>query len=293
MSLIEKPNKHLIPSVNYHFWQPCNMRCKFCFATYHDVKKQLLPKGHLPKEKSLELIGLLADYGFKKITFVGGEPTLCHWLDELILYAKEKGFTTMIVTNGSTISEKKLMQWQGILDWITLSIDSLNDKTNKLIGRKENNNTFQDVNRYRLLIEQIKFFNFRLKVNTVVNKYNYKEIVSPFIKEIEPERWKIFKALRIEGQNDKYFSDVSITNEEFTHFLHINHTDVISQAVVEYNEDMRGSYVMIDPAGRFFDNTKGKHTYSSSILESNVEFALSQVSTNYTKFIERGGVYKW
>ena len=84
MSLINK-----IPSVNYHLWEPCNMRCKFCFATFQDVKQSILPKGHLPKEDALQLIKLFADFGFEKITFVGGEPTLCPWLPELIAYAKE------------------------------------------------------------------------------------------------------------------------------------------------------------------------------------------------------------
>ena len=30
---------------------------------------------------------------------------------------------------------------------------------------------------------------------------------------------------------------------------------------------MTGSYVMVDPAGRFFDNTSGYHTYGRPILE--------------------------
>ena len=63
----------IIPSVNYHLWEPCNMRCKFCFATFQDAKI-ILPKGHLPKEESLELVREIAAIGFKKITFAGGEP---------------------------------------------------------------------------------------------------------------------------------------------------------------------------------------------------------------------------
>ena len=39
----------------------------------------------------------------------------------------------------------------------------------------------------------------------------------------------------------------------------------------ESNELMRGSYVMVDPAGRFFDNVEGGHTYSRPILEVGVE----------------------
>ena len=97
----------IIPSVNYHLWNPCNMRCKFCFATFQDVKIQL-PKGHLSKEESMKLIEEIADFGFEKITFAGGEPTLCPWISELIKLAKENGLTTMIVTNGSKLSDEFL-----------------------------------------------------------------------------------------------------------------------------------------------------------------------------------------
>ena len=52
--------KAFIPSVNFHLWEPCNMRCKFCFATFQDVKKAILPKGHMKKEESLNVVRLIA-----------------------------------------------------------------------------------------------------------------------------------------------------------------------------------------------------------------------------------------
>lgn len=33
-----------LPSVNYHLWKPCNMRCEFCFATFLDIEPTVLPK---------------------------------------------------------------------------------------------------------------------------------------------------------------------------------------------------------------------------------------------------------
>ncbi|HPF92214.1 MAG TPA: radical SAM protein, partial [Flavobacteriales bacterium] len=94
----------MIPSVNFHLWQPCNMRCRFCYATFQDVKRSILPKGHLPRGQAIEVVRHLAAHGFQKITFAGGEPTLCPWLPDLIGTAKEAGMTTMIVTNGSRLS---------------------------------------------------------------------------------------------------------------------------------------------------------------------------------------------
>src|SRR6478672_1227479 len=97
-----------IPSVNFHLWEPCNMRCKFCFATFQDVKQSILPQGHLPKEQAIQVVQQLARFGFQKITFAGGEPSLCPWLNELITSAKDAGMTTMIVTNGSRLTDNFL-----------------------------------------------------------------------------------------------------------------------------------------------------------------------------------------
>lgn len=125
----------IIPSVNFHLWEPCNMRCKFCFATFQDVKNTILPKGHLPKEEALEVVKKIAESGFEKITFAGGEPSLCPWLTDLIRCAKSHNLTTMIVTNGTNLSEKWLGKNQKYLDWIAISIDSCNELANIESGR--------------------------------------------------------------------------------------------------------------------------------------------------------------
>ncbi len=280
--------KAVIPAVNYHLWQACNMRCKYCFATFQDVKKSILPKGHLPLVKSLLLIDQLAEFGFQKITFAGGEPTLCPWLDELIIRAKKHGLTTMIVSNGSGITSDKLAFWKGQLDWITLSIDSIKEETHTKIGRAIKSNI-----NYIELISLIKTFGFKFKINTVVNKFNYQEDLSGLINFSAPERWKIFKALQVDGQNNGKFHEVMISDEEFGEFLRINNVNSVPSAVVEDNNDMRGSYVMIDPAGRFYDSSKGFHTYSDPILEAGIERAISMVSIDSEKFKKRGGLYEW
>jgi radical S-adenosyl methionine domain-containing protein 2 len=56
---------------------------------------------------------------------------------------------------------------------------------------------------------------------------------------------------------------------------------------------MKGSYSMVDPAGRFYDNTKGAHTYSKPILEIGARLAIQQMSYDFSKFVSRGGIYNW
>lgn len=287
-------SKNQIPSVNFHLWEPCNMRCKFCFATFRDVKTSILPKGHLPKEQAIQVVKELAQSGFKKITFVGGEPTLCPWLSELIKEAKNRGLTTMIVTNGTNLTEEFLLQNNSILDWITISIDSINDQTNLLVGRAVAGKRALSLSMYKDAFDRIKKFDYKLKINTVVTKLNYKEQLNEIICYAKPVRWKIFQVLPIIGENDLHIDALKITDKQFQDFLN-NHSklDSITKIIPENNSQMRGSYVMVDPAGRLFENTNGVYHYSEPILDIGVEKALKQVNYNFNKFISREGNYDW
>ncbi len=284
----------MIPAVNFHLWEPCNMRCHFCFATFQDVKKSILPKGHLPKEEAINVIRNLAKSGFTKITFAGGEPTLCPWINELIHEAKSFGLTTMIVTNGSQLTNQFLIDNQGQLDWITLSIDSLNDKTNIETGRAIVGKKPITKDGYIELVNKIKMFGYGLKINTVVSSCNYMESMIDFIEYAKPTRWKLFQVLPISGQNDNKVDALLITDEQFELFLQRNKSENGTIDIIpESNNQMKGSYVMIDPAGRFFDNSLGKHVYSKPINEVGCKEALKEMSYDFEKFIDRKGAYNW
>jgi radical S-adenosyl methionine domain-containing protein 2 len=288
-------NKHqFIPSVNFHLWEPCNMRCKFCFAGFKDVKKSILPKGHLPKGQAIQVVQQLATLGFEKITFAGGEPTLCSWLSDLIATAKQAELTTMIVTNGSKINEKFLQDNQKHLDWIAISVDSLKNETNAAIGRAISGKTSLHSDYYFDLADKIKKYGFGFKVNTVVNRKNFDENMSDFIRYTKPKRWKIFQVLPMIGQNDQHIDDFKITDKQFQYFLK-NHSDLhnLTAIVPENNSQMKGSYAMVEPAGRFYDNVKGTHNYSRPILQIGAEQAIKEVNYDFKKFILRDGLYDW
>jgi radical S-adenosyl methionine domain-containing protein 2 len=285
-------NALIIPSVNFHLWEPCNMRCKFCFATFLDMKQTILPKGHLPKEQSLEVVRQLAAAGFQKITFVGGEPTLCPWLIELIQEAKKLGMNTGIVTNGTRLTADYLSELRPYLDWIGLSVDSLNEETNVSIGRAITGKKALNRNHYYELVELINSFRFLLKINTVVNRLNLEENLSEFIRRSKTSRWKVFQVLPIEGENDRFIRNFEISSYEFDAYLQ-RHSELGEILVPERNEVMKGSYAMVDPAGRFFENSTGALQYSQPILTVGVKEAYRQSHPSAQKFFDRGGVYDW
>ncbi|WP_288457734.1 viperin family antiviral radical SAM protein [uncultured Chryseobacterium sp.] len=283
----------IIPSVNYHLWEPCNMKCRFCFATFQEAKKILL-KGHLPKEQSLELIKQIAGMGFKKITFAGGEPTICPWISDLIATAKDQGMTTMLVTNGTNLNEAFFKKNQKNLDWIILSIDSLNDETNIKSGRAFKGKEPLPAEAYKLLIDEIKRYGFQLKINTVVHRLNYNESLMDLILYAQPKRWKVFQVLPMKGENDEHIEEFIISQQQFDHFI-ANHQFLKDHEILvsEDNSEMKDSYVMIDPAGRFFTNKKGFQEYSRPILEAGAKKAYDEMDYSYKNFLDRGGLYQW
>ena len=287
-------NANPLPAVNFHLWQPCNMRCHFCFATFQDVKQSCLPKGHLPRAEAIRVVEALCRAGAGKITFAGGEPTLCPWLPELLEVAKSYAVTTMIVTNGSRLTPEWLDDHRSPIDWIALSVDSLDPETNARAGRKEPGQPSPGLQWYLAKAQLIKSAGVRFKVNTVVHRLNAEEDLFPFIASSQPERWKIFQVLPVKGQNDGKVGRLLLQPHQFDAFVE-RHQKLLpgTEIVAESNDAMTGSYLMVDPAGRFFDNVDGHYIYSQGILKVGVAEALKDVRFDRVKFLGRDGLYDW
>ncbi len=271
------------------------MRCKFCYAQWNNIDETILPGGHLPKKKSLQIIHELHNIGFKKITFAGGEPTLCPWLFELVELAHKLGINTTIITNASQFNEEKIAKFAPVLDWLGISIDSLKPKTNLKTGRAISGNIPLTKEHYYQIAKAVHFYGIKLKINTVVNETNYQEDMSGFILRIKPKRWKLFQVLPVIGQNDHSIGNLEIETNMFDNFVqrHKHLEEYGIPLVPENNTLMRGSYMLIDPSGRFYDDSKGYHTYSRPILDVGAAEALNDINTNPNTFIKRGGLYNW
>jgi len=272
----------MFETVSFHIVKPCNMKCKFCYATFDDF--------HVGPQISLldaqTVIRRLKEAGMQKITFAGGEPMLYKHLDEIIRYSKKIGLTTSIISNGSLMTPDWLRKMRPYLDWIGVSIDSLDYSTNKAIGRTAKGDV-----EYSELLYSIKTLGYKLKINTVVNSYNWQEDFNELIYLAKPDRWKVFQALRIEGQNDHQFDEIKVSAFQFSDFLwrHSKQTSMVP----ENNKKMTGSYLLVDPLGRLFENSSGKHTYSLPVQDSSVAECLKQINLDRSMFIKRGGLYKW
>lgn len=210
-------------------------------------------------------------------------------LPSLISTAKGQGATTCLVTNGSLLTPDHIREFH--LDWITLSIDSTDPETHRRLGRAIKGIPCKP-SHYIDLAAAVRQYDKRLKVNTVVNKFNVHEDMIDFILELSPERWKIFQMLPVRGENDKFSGDLAISQEEFFAFVERHQTALNGSRIIIVPEDnrlMTGSYAMVDPLGRFFDNTDGSQHYGRSILEVGLERAWKDIQFYSERFIERGG----
>jgi len=89
--------------------------------------------------------------------------------------------------------------------------------------------------------------------------------------------------------------EMIIDENKFIHFVE-NHRIVKDNGivfVVENNKLMTNSYLMIDPLGRFYDNSGLKLNYSKPILEIGYQEAMNEVFVNEELFLARGGKYDY
>jgi len=285
----------LPPAVNWHFWPWCNYGCEFCFATYEDIDRE----NSLDRELGLWLLEVLAGEGVDKVTFVGGEPTLCPWLGEYLVKAKDLGMTTCIVSNGTGLTDDFLNLWSEYIDWVGISIDASDDDIHYLIGRGLKADLAEGRSRHLELSSEVwercQGLGIRMKLNTVVCKANLEDNMTKLALRLKPERWKAFQVLPVDGQNDGRVESHLISEDEFSEWV-LRHEGISSygiQFIPESNDLMRGSYAMIDSLGRFYSNVEGEHAYTDSILTVGVEEAWRQNQFMENRFVERDGIYDW
>lgn len=286
--------KKVLPeAANYHITLNCNMSCRFCFKTFDDIREEI-PKGSLPLDEALKLVRALAEAGVQKLTLAGGEPLLYPQIDKIFSYARRLGLTTGLVTNGALLSPRRIETLESVLDWVGLSFDSALPERHAQLGRAVHGRPLS-LGDYLELSKKIRGAGMRLKVNTVVTRLNLDEDLTPVLTEMRPERWKLLQVLAIEGQNTGKVESLEVSAAEFGEFVRRQRASCPSEIdlIAEDNETMRESYVIVDPRGRFVDNSAGRMDYSAPILELGAERAWAEVNFSRELFLGRKGQYDW
>lgn len=268
-------------TINFHINYLCNAKCNYCYRPQAD---------ELSHEAQCAIVDAIAGWGSSspnplRINFAGGEPTLVKHLSDLICRAKQAGLGTSIITNGTYFAKVGLGEFVHWLDMVGISIDSLDSDTNRAIGRPH-----IELASWKRVAEEARRKGVRLKINTVVTRQNCHENLTPLIAAVRPDRWKILRAIEIEGVNSQTSGSWRTNDTEFAAFVE-RHSDTDIPPIVEDDDDLRGSYAMITPDGRFYDSIEGGYRKSSPILDVGIEAAFGEVHFSHSKFEKRGGRY--
>lgn len=290
---VEMKTHALPPTINLHSLSPCNFQCGFCYAGFATANRSRIPQRELHEIIRQIATAPKSDGGSaRKITFAGGEPLLSPTLHEDIAQAHRMGLVTSLVTNGSLLTTDQIHRLAPILDWLTISVDSLEDETNRRIGRAARGVTVPAAD-HLAKIHLAQDLGIRVKLNTVVNAANATEDFSAFIRQARPIRWKLFQATRITGENGADFDRWRITKDTFCAFV-TRHESLRHHGIVlvpETQDDIYGSYAMIGPNGCFFDNSCGEYRYSQPIARVGIEAAWAEITFSQERFLARKGDY--
>lgn len=261
--------------INLHILEACNFRCRQCFSKFGTEK--LLPV----KDWEKIVDNCIAGADVAEFNIAGGEPMLYPGLVELVKYIRDKGVKVSLITNGSLMNEEWIKNCAGMFETIGFSVDSINDDTNRKIGRCDRNEKTIPAGRIVELCGLIRKYapGCRIKINTVVSTLNKDEMMFDFIDEIATDRWKILRMKPFQYGNFSNL-DIQVSDEEFERFVERNREKnkekekeagkevragaeagmETARRKIVVEPDMKASYVLIDSNGCLLDNAVDEMT---------------------------------
>lgn len=275
--------------VNWHITEACNYHCNYCFAKWDKQKNELMNDENSVSKLMDEIQKLpailngkyLTEFESIRLNLVGGETFLnIRKVTKIIHQAKQRKFSLSAITNGSRLNNELVTLIANDFNSIGFSVDSLDSSTNIKIGRTEKSGVM-DTDKVLRDISVIKEINpsIDIKINTVVSSLNQSEDLSAFIDQAAPNKWKVFKVLPVITRENE------VSQDDFIEFLerHSKFENIISS---EDNDEMTDSYLMIDPIGRFFQNSilGSGYSYSTPIVNTGIEEALNEINFDPEKF---------
>lgn len=249
-------------TINWHITWKCNYKCRYCFTRYNErlQSKEIISDETLITKLLDKLTVFKSRYPKLRLNIAGGEPLLSEQINNIIEKARMFDFNVSIITNAYYMKNLKDIKLNlSNISMLGISIDSICDATNKKVGRCCCKNTVSESDIVKIVTHSRNVNpNIKIKINTVVTEYNYKENFVKLIENILPDKWKVFQALSLD-KTKIYCSD-----ENFDFFVQ-NHKQFTKIMYKETAKDMINSYVMIDPYGRFFQHKKEENGYDYTL----------------------------
>ena len=168
---MQNNNNKDIKRLEIYLWWKCNYKCVFC------IERRYIDKFYDKKIKEQEVLKKLIKYkklGYNHVTFLWGEPFIQSNFLFSLKVAKKLWYTVLVTTNGVLLPfEDKAKKFLPYIDELIISVPIIDKKLQPIINWVKNiinfDSVFKNIGKYWK-------WNF-LKINTVLNKYNYKSVI--------------------------------------------------------------------------------------------------------------------
>lgn len=184
----------------------CNLNCIFCGS---DCKSKINPNEFSIKEWR-KVVDELSELGAKRVVLSGGEPTLKHGVEDLIVHISRKGIEWGMVSNGMLLTADFLKTAERHKPYaVGISIDGKQETHNKLRGNPQ---SFQKAVES---IKKLKNIEVPVSIITTVHKLNLKELpdILFFVLQNEIYGWQIQLAMPFGRMGER--KELLLSQDEF------------------------------------------------------------------------------
>ncbi len=186
----------------------CILNCGYCFR---DCSPSSVASELKESDKERAVRSLYEKLGVRKLTLSGGEPLYIGGVKvkefSSLIEAirpfkhpkdKDKNLRIELLTNAVLLEDDVLDKLKGVVDRITITLDTLNEETLTKIGR--NFGPYKGyVDRFKKRIRSIHERGFEIKLHSVITPVNYDDLldlarfVLSFQKECPITKWKFYQ----------------------------------------------------------------------------------------------------